>query len=364
MALAGDILGGDLEDVSGMRYQYLSFKINLPTKKAGVFSLWGIGTYDSYISYLPDDLSSYDYIPAEATARQYMGAAGLGHKIFLNENTYLKSTLAATYAENHTTTDLYDFNRQNPQLIQDMLDKNANLIFNSYLNTKFSARHTNRTGVTLTGLFYDDDYNIAPNHPYSNGEAMQNFADADGNSLLASAFSQSSYQVNEHFTAQYGVNVQYFALNRHWTSENRASIRWKPVSRHSFALAAGSHSRHERLDYYFVTTPETGDRLVNKDLDFAKAYHTVLSYDWSVSENIHFRIEPYFQYLYDVPVVPGSGISIINQTDFYMTHRLVNDGEGRNFGVDFTFERYLKDGFYYMLTASVFDSKYRGGDGI
>ncbi|MDR2811166.1 MAG: carboxypeptidase-like regulatory domain-containing protein [Tannerellaceae bacterium] len=364
MALAGDMIGGDLKSVSGMRYQDLSFKINLPTRKAGVFSLWGIATYDSYVNYLPDDLSNYDYIPIETIARQHMGAAGLGHKIFFGENIYLKSTLAATYAENHTLTDLYDANRRNPQRIQDMLDENTHLIFHSYLNTKFNARHTNRTGITLTGMLYEDDYNIVPNYPYANGEWMQNFADANGNSLLASAFSQSSYQFNKHFTAQYGVNLQYFGLNRHWTFENRASIRWQAVARHAFALAVGSHSRHERLDYYFVTEPETGNRLVNKNLDFAKAYHTVLSYDWNVSDNIHFRIEPYFQYLYDVPVTPDGGFSIINQTDFYMTKQLVNDGKGRNFGMDFTFERYLKDGVYYMLTASVFDSKYCGGDGI
>ena len=364
MALAGDIVGGDLEEVSSMRYQDLSFKINLPTKKAGIFSLWGIGTSDGFTSDLPDDLTGYDYIPIEQTARQYMGAAGLGHKIFLNENSFLKSTLAATYAKNHSQADLYDANRQNPQQILDMLDKNASLVFNSCLNTKFNARHTNRTGITLTGLFYDDNYNIVPNYPYSNGEPMMNFADADGSSLLASAFSQSSYQFNERLTAQYGINVQYFALNRRWTSENRASIRWQASPRHAFALAYGMHSRHERLDYYFVTTPETGNRLVNKNLDFAKAHHAVLSYDWNVSDNIHFKAEPYFQYLYDVPVTPGSSISIINQTDFYMDKQLVNDGKGRNFGVDFTFERYLKDGYYYMLTASVFDSKYRGGDGV
>ncbi|GHT60901.1 prevent-host-death protein [Bacteroidia bacterium] len=364
MALAGDIFGGDLKEVSGMRYQDLSFKINLPTRKAGTFSLWGIGTYDGFINYLPDDLSEHDYVPVESTARQKMAAAGLNHKIFLSENSYLKSTLAATYAENHTMTDLYDSNRQNPQPIQDMLDKNTSLIFHSYLNKKFNARHTNRTGITLTGLLYDNNYNIAPNYPYANGEPMRNFADADGNSLLASAYSQSSYQFNERLTAQLGINTQYFALNRRWTFETRASIRWQASPKHAFALAYGAHSRHERLDYYFVTTPETGNRLVNKNLDFAKAHHAVLSYDWNVSDNIHFRIEPYFQYLYDVPVVPGSGISIINQTDFYMTKRLVNEGKGRNFGIDFTFERYLKDSYYYMLTASVFDSKYRGGDGV
>jgi hypothetical protein len=364
MALAGDIIGGDLRDVGGMRYQDLSFKINLPTRKAGVFSLWGIGTSDGFVNNLPDDLSDYDYIPTESTARQYMGAAGLGHKIFLSGNMYLKSTFAVTHANNHTMTDLFDSNRQNPQRIQDMLDRNTSLIFRSYLNTKFNARHTNRTGITLTGLLYDDNYNIVPNLPYANGEPMTNFADANGNSLLVSAFSQSSYQINKHLTAQYGLNVQYFALNRRWTVENRASIRWQPVVRHLFALAVGAHSRHERLDYYFVTTPETGDSMVNIDLDFAKAYHVVLSYDWHVSDNVHFRVEPYFQHLYNVPVVPGSGVSIINQTDFYMTHHLVNGGKGQNMGIDFTFERYLKDGFYYMLTASVFDSKYSGGDGV
>jgi hypothetical protein len=365
MALAGDLIGGGLEEeVSGMRYQDLSFKINLPTKNVGTFSLWGIGTNDRYKEPLLDNLDNYEYIPIESVARQYMGAAGLGHKIFLNENTYLKSTLAATYSENHITTGLYDGDVQNLQRIQDMLDKNTNLIFNSYLNTKFSARHTNRTGITATGLLYDDNYNISPNWPYSNGEPMQKFADANGSSMLVSAFSQSSYRFNEKITAQLGVNAQYFALNKQWTIEPRAGIRWQAAPRHALALAVGAHSRHERLDYYFVTTPETGDRLINKNLDLAKAHHAVLSYDWSVSDNIHIKIESYFQALHDVPVVPGSGISIINQTDFYMNKQLINNGKGRNFGVDFTLERYLKDGYYYMLTASVFDSKYKADDDV
>lgn len=362
MALAGDIVGGGLEEVSSMRYQDLSFKINLPTKRAGTFTLWGIGTNDSFTDPLPDDLTDYEYVPTESTARQYMGAAGLGHKIYLNENSYLKSTLAATYAENHTWTDLYDENRQNPQRNQDMLDKNTTLIFNSYLNTKFTPRHTNRSGITVTGLIYDDDYKIAPNWPYSNGQPMETFANTDGSSMLISAFSQSSYQFNERFTAQLGINTQYFVLNKQWTLEPRASIRWQTAPRHALALAVGVHSRHERLDYYFVTTPETGDRLVNKSLDLAKAYHTVLSYDWSISDNLHFKVEPYFQHLTDLPVVPGTGISTINQTDFYMTHQLVNKGIGRNFGIDFTLERYLNNGYYYLLTASVFDSKYKGDD--
>jgi hypothetical protein len=193
---------------------------------------------------------------------------------------------------------------------------------------------------------------------------MDNFADTDGNSTLVSAFSQSSYQFNEKLTAQLGVNAQYFALNGHWTVEPRASVRRQIASQHSLAVAVGMHSRHERLDYYFITTPQTGDELVNKNLDFSKAFHATLSYDWHISDNIHLRIEPYFQHLYDVPMIQGTNRSIIKQVNFWMTDRLVNTGKGRNFGIDFTLERYLKDGYYYMLTASLFDSKYKGEDNI
>jgi hypothetical protein len=82
--------------------------------------------------------------------------------------------------------------------------------------------------------------------------------------------------------------------------------KWQPAVRHAFGLAYGLHSRHEKLDYYFVTTPATGDRLVNKNLDLAKAHHIVLSYDWSASENVHLKIEPYYQVLNHIPVIKDS----------------------------------------------------------
>ena len=43
---------------------------------------------------------------------------------------------------------------------------------------------------------------------------------------------------------------------------------------------------------------------------------------------------------------------------------LVNDGKGKNYGIDVTLERYLNAGYYYLLTASLFQSRYAGGDGV
>ena len=41
-----------------------------------------------------------------------------------------------------------------------------------------------------------------------------------------------------------------------------------------------------------------------------------------------------------------------------------NSGTGENKGVELTLEKFLNKGFYYLVTASVFDAGYRGYDGV
>jgi hypothetical protein len=171
--------------------------------------------------------------------------------------------------------------------------------------------------------------------------------------------------LNNRLTANVGVHGTYFRLNEKATIEPRASIRWQALPKHAFAASYGKHSRRENTDYYFIKTPETGDNLPNKHLDFAKAHHFVLTYDWSVSEHLHLKVEPYYQYLYDIPVEKGGQLSLINYWDFLqILPALVNDGKGKNYGIDVTLERYLNAGYYYLLTGTVFDSRYMGGDGV
>ncbi|WP_029902423.1 TonB-dependent receptor [Prevotella sp. 10(H)] len=364
MALAGDIFGDMLGDAAGMRYQDLSFKLNFPSKKAGTLSVWGIGVIDRFKNKEEEDISKWETADdnTSATFKQTMGAGGIGHKYFFNNDTYIKSALAVTYSENGIFADSYDTNKV-PTKIADMQGSNWNVSFNSYVNKKFSARHSNRTGINISNLHYDMDYSISPSFPTTN-QPIENFAKDNGSTYLASAFTNSTFRLSNNVTTNIGVSGQYFFLNKNWTIEPRASIQWQMLPKHSLALAYGKHSRHEKLDYYFVTTPQTGDKLVNKKLDFAKAHHIVLSYDWSVSDNVHIKVEPYFQYLYDVPVEDGTSYSIINQKDWYLNKALVNEGKGRNYGVEVTLERYLADGYYYLLTGSVFDSRYKGGDGV
>ena len=73
---------------------------------------------------------------------------GLVHKYSVNEDTYIRSSLSATYSRDHTVVDQQTDDKQVP--VADIRNSRWDLIFNSYLNMKFSPRHINRTGVTIT----------------------------------------------------------------------------------------------------------------------------------------------------------------------------------------------------------------------
>jgi hypothetical protein len=91
-----------------------------------------------------------------------------------------------------------------------------------------------------------------------------------------------------------------------------------------------------------------------------------LAYDINLNSNLRLKIEPYFQFLYDVPVIPDSNYSVLNlEAEWYsFDKQLINTGTGKNLGIDLTLERFLKNGYYYLITASLFDSKFKGDDGV
>ncbi|MCD7972174.1 MAG: TonB-dependent receptor [Candidatus Azobacteroides sp.] len=341
-------------------YYDVNFKLNFPTRKAGTFSFWGTGFYDKYKTEREDPSKwEYFYDRSEATDDQYMAATGMTHRLFLNDNTSLKTTLAYTYSQFDATQHMLDFNNVS-SLYATLYNRTQNMVASTSFNKKYSSRFTNKTGFTFQHMAYKMDLMKAPYEALP----LESISQGEGNTNLISGYTSSSFDVNNRITFNFGINSQWLTLNDKWTLEPRASVKWKASGRSSWGLAYGLHSRMEKIDVYFVKTPATGNRNdVNKELDFTKAHHVMLSYNFRVSDDINIRVEPYFQYLYDVPVIADSSYSVLNRNDFFVEDALVNRGKGRNIGIDLTFEKYLSKGYYYMATATLFDSRYRGGDG-
>lgn len=342
-----------------LKYQDLSFKLNFPTAKAGTFSVWGLGLLDGNKVKPLEEIDWTTYSDKQDIKTDLAKlAGGVNHKIFLGKGTYLRSSLAATYSYTKQDVKMLENNLLKP--IVDIRNGDWNLVFNTYLNKKFSNRHTNRTGVTVTGLLYDLEYNLSETL-VPNISPIEQIIKGNGSSIMVSAYSNSVFNITDKLSANVGLTTQLFTLNNNWSVEPRVGFKYKAAPNHTLSAAYGLHSRRERLDYYFVK--EAGND-VNKELDFAKAHHFVLSYDWRISNNIHLKVEPYYQSLFNVPVEEGTSFSIINYDLYYLDRALVNKGKSINYGTDITLERYLAKGYYWLLSGSVFDSKYTGGDGV
>ncbi|RGX80098.1 TonB-dependent receptor [Bacteroides stercorirosoris] len=349
-------------DLGGkMDYQDLNFKLNFPTRSAGTFSVWGTALIDKFKSSFDRDPGKWDYLEdaAQAHSTQYMAAGGITHRYFFDENTLLKTTLAGTYSDQEAFQ--INFDRElNSSPFLDQYSRSTNLILTSSLNRKISNRFTNKTGFTYTQMFYNMDLKLAP----FIDKPLELISKGDGNTSLLSAYNSSSWGMSDQLSLNFGLYGQLLTLNNRWTLEPRAGLKYQANAKTSFALAYGMYSRMEKIDVYFVKTQSTGDESVNKNLDFTKAHHLMLSFAYKMSNNMSLKVEPYVQFLYDVPVMRDSSFSVLNRDEFFVENTLVNKGRGRNIGVDITWERALSKGLYYMVTASLFDSRYRGGDGV
>lgn len=357
LALVAPLLA---ENAGGIKYQDLSFKLNFPTRGAGTFSIWGMGLTDRVGAEAKHDIDKwvYDDDRENHNIRQFMGVAGISHSLHLNKKQYLKSTLAAIVHGLNYPTERLDSNLNiSPKNLLD--NRYQNIVLSSFLNTKFHPKHINKVGFTITNMNYD----LLLQNNFLRSSQINYIAKEKGNSSLISAYTNSTFHIGDKTTINAGVNTQFFTLNSDYSIEPRFGIKYNFSTKQSLGFAYGLHSRLERLNYYFIRNGS--NETINRNLSFTKANHLVAAYNLHTSNFGHFKAEIYYQHLYDVPVIPDSSFSMLNQqNEWFINTQLKSKGIGRNYGIDITFERSLSDGYYYISTVSIFNSQYQGGDRI
>lgn len=344
-------------------YQDLSFKLNFPTKNLGTFTLFGIGGIGKS-KYDPEKDSTQWKTYEDVTMsllNNKTGTVALSSNIVIGTKTYISTTLSGSYNE-------IDYKKGfiNSSYAVNMTDdanyKNSKISFSSFINHKFGARLTSKTGFAFRHLMYD--IKISAQNPFSG--VYSEFANEKGNTNLIQGYTENKIDITDRLTFNAGAFAQYFSLNKNYSIEPRAALRWAFTPTQSVSFGFGNHSQLEDISVYLAGIQMQDGSYIqpNKNLGFSRANHFAAGYDKMFSRNIHLKIEAFYQHLYDIPVRPGNYYSVLNNAGGYFNDTLVNSGTGKNIGVDITFEKFLSDNFYYLLTASVFGSKYKGGDGI
>ena len=359
------------------KYKDLTFNLDFGRTKAGYFSVFGIAGYSS-IDFLGAEIDTIDLF-AQADQNAYnvskFGVVGIKNNVLLNDHAYVRTVLSTSFAGNsYITEDLLSTDVQGGLLqTTDVLDAGTTHRLSSYYHNKITNRFTLRTGILLQLQQLNTRVRTRDGVPDYDGDGRPDWytrRDYDGKFRQAEAFVQTQWRLAERLTLNGGLHGLYFDKTSDVALEPRAAINWQLTTKSTLNFGYGMHQQTQPTPVFLFRERQQDGSFAetNTDLGFTKSQHFVVGWDFKPSASWRVKLEGYFQKLSDVPVDSlSSSFSLLNTgADFVFPEKnnLVNKGTGSNKGIELTVEKFFSRGWYSLTTISIFDSKYRGADGV
>ncbi|MFN4257104.1 MAG: TonB-dependent receptor [Saprospiraceae bacterium] len=348
---------------SSTDFQDLSFNFWLPAGRFGTFTVFGLGGLSlQKFKGTADSLTWEDDFFKQYTTRfgAKTAAVGLTHSLILGEKTFLKTVLATSGTENTDAGDQFQADYSQRKYWNEQHGQ-SKITLSTVLNHKFNARNLLRTGFYASQIGYD----LNQANWDDDEERLVQEVQRTGTTQTLNAFAQWQFRPSERWTLNAGLHSFHFFLNQKHSLEPRFGAKYALSERRTLSFGYGLHSQMQPLGTYFIRDEATGAAL-NEDMDLSKAQHFVLGFDQMLPGNLHLKTEAYYQHLTQIPVTRGAAtsFSMLNLVEDFPAEALENTGRGRNMGLELTFEKFLTRGLYFLLSSSVFESEYRGSDGI
>jgi len=360
-------------------YQDLSFKLNFGQTKLGRFELFGMGGL-SNIDFIGDELDQDDLFanPAvDSYVENSLGLVGLNHTLLFKNKSYLKSTIGATLMTSNFEQDNFtDNDRTTKYRATEVEDEEIRYTFSTQYNKKFNARFNLRVGgmvevFNLNNLVLDRD--MRTEIPDENGDGIPDFfitlRNVDEATPVSQVYAQAEYKFTDNLSWNFGLHSQFLEFTGDAMVGPRTALSYQFAPKHRLSLAYGLHGQMSPLPVLLLEeqVDEGVFERTNDELEFTKSHHVVLGYDFKPSGDWRLKAEAYVQSIFDAPVEQfSSSYSVLNEGgDFVFDNRgsLVNEGNGINYGMELTVEKFFSKGYYGLATISLFDSRYEGSDG-
>jgi len=331
-------------------YQDLSFKVNLPLSNNTNLSIWGIGgisednkdeVFEEAFNILNNEIfESKTYMTGLSLSHFFGKGSKLDTRISFsgNESDYIFSQSSTINNDSFSESDLL---------------RNSAIRFNAEYTYKLNAKTALKTGMIYSAL----NYNVATKATI-NGNS-NTVVDENGKGNMFQSYILAKHRFSTSFSTSIGMHATAFSINNNFVIEPRLGFEYKVNPKHILSGGFGIHSRRMPLNQYFI---RVGNNTPNTNLDLMTATHFVLGYDWRLIKKGHLKLEVYYQDLQNVAIVRDPQI-----TDSYINGRFINaelidSGKGRNYGLEITLEKFFSNQYYFLTTASFYNSEYRAAD--
>ena len=356
-------------------YGDLSFKFNWQLKKGGSLSFFGIGGKSQIAIKISDQKKYSTEFYGEGDRDQYfgtsMGVSGLVYKKSLNEKTFIAATVAISYDQQNSHHN-YLIRHLDPSDLTITVDSIKPLMGYSFRTTKTSGffsvnhklnkQHLLKAGINFEGYYFDQLDSINVNYKFEN---RWNYK---GTAMLIQPFVQWKWRMKENMDFTAGLHSQYFTASNS-ISYVEPRVGWKLNLKNNQSIFAGGGMHSQTQPMYTYTYHLQGTTSMhNKNMDFTRSIHSGLGYEKAFKNKLNVRTETYYQYVYNVPVeLNPSSFSLINMGSGFarfFPDSLKNTGTGYNYGLEVTVQKYFDKSFFFMFSGTLYDSKYKGSDGI
>lgn len=368
------------------KYADAAFKFNWKLKRGGELSWFGMGG-NSEIAIMISELKEYSTeVFGEGDRDQYfgtrMGVTALNYKKTLNEKTFISATGGITYERQHSNHNylvrsldtIIENNREKYVINIDSIYPMMGYVYATTratghfsINHKFNRYHLLRAGFNAEAQFMNmRDSALAQDESH-----FITRWDFQGSAALIQPFVQWKWRATEKMDVTAGLHAQYYSLSNSLSpAEPRVGWKYRLPKSQALSAGAGLHSQTQPIYTYSYQQYNSNNQPVmqNRHMGFTKSFHSAIAYEKFFKGNLQVKAEVYYQYLYQVPVeIKSSAFSMINQGSGFQRFfpdSLSNKGTGENYGIELTVQKFFNKSFFFLVTASLYESTYKGSDGI
>lgn len=354
LSAAGVDFGGE-----AITFQDLSLHTIFTRPNGGnisLFGFWGDSKNRFTSKDSVDTAEDKDFFNIDYDALTY--AAGLNYTLpVLNGKFMAGVAYSSTDQSRSSSPSFITFPRNERRLLNDDFQSKDALLSTSirYLN-KVGSNGTIEVGAM--GNFIEREFETESDFGcLICGSRTVETLRGDISGLLAQPFVEYKNALSSKMRLDAGLRYVYFTYNASSSIEPRVLLSFMPTTNSSFDVSYALISQQQLTQVY--VSPG------NKDLGFTKSHHGDIRYKFQFSEGVKVNAGLFYQYLFDVPVEnDSSAFSVLNLIEAIPDSHLVNDGTGKNYGVDITLEKQFFGNSYVLVGGSFYESKYTGGDGI
>jgi len=336
------------------RYQDGAFRLTFPQKNGGKIAAWGmfgVSDIDILISNQTDTSGFESY--GSTDRDQYFGSdmfvGGVNYSKPLNKTTFIKAGVAGSTAVIRAV--------------------------NTKLQREIGDLGGGQYGWIVTANDTMLNYTFRENkvHGFFSLNKKLSWNTQTAWPVVQPYVSYKS-RLNEKTTFTAGVTSLYLGVNKKsfMPIEPRVGLSYQANVNDRFFIGSGLHAQGQApYLYYYAMSTQNFDPLEHNDQRIGLMKSAQIAGGWERKYKgvpVRTKVEAYYQYLYDVPVeIKSSAFSMLNAGSGFgriWPDTLQNTGVGRNYGVEFTAERFFAGGFYFLATGSLFDAKYKGSDDV